>query len=46
MTQAGKNGNFIVNGSIVRWWQLLAENALDGNFSSSCSMSTTANSRE
>ena len=43
MVQGGKNGDFIVNGGIVWWWQVLAQDTLDGNLFPCCSVCPTTN---
>jgi hypothetical protein len=44
MAQTSENGTFIIDRSIVRWWQVLAKDALNGDLSSCSSVRSTANS--
>lgn len=42
VVETGKNGDLVVDGSIVGWGQVLAKNALDGDFAPGFSVGSTA----
>lgn len=44
--QGSEDGNFIVDGSVIRGWKVLSQHTLDGNLLSGGTVSTTADCSE
>jgi hypothetical protein len=46
MLQGSQNGNFVVDSCIIRWWEVLSQDTLDGNLLASGTVSSSADCGE